>query len=146
MPWSNNYTSTISTALATLCPPAVVEVTDNVRYRSRAASQITLPESDTFGVCRRSDQSVTGASQKAVSGQCPSRRLIRLISARSTVVARPVTQDDAPSLCTLKAGTTRGFCENLTTNLRSPPEGASGAFTDDTARTKRRNEGVSIGP
>jgi hypothetical protein len=33
MPWSNNYTSTISTALATLCPPAVVEVTDNVRYR-----------------------------------------------------------------------------------------------------------------
>ena len=58
---------------------------------------------------------------------------------------RPVTQDDAPLFCTVKARTARGFCENLATNLRSPPDGASGAFTGNTARTKRRNERLSIG-
>jgi hypothetical protein len=61
------------------------------------------------------------------------------------IVGRPVTQDDAPPFCTVKAGTARGFREDLATNLRSPPDGASGAFAGNTARTKRRNERLSIG-
>ena len=88
-----------------------------------------------------------GGPEQPPGARSPSRRHNRLISAGSTVVARPVTQDDAPPFCTVKAGTARGFCENLATSLRSgPPDGASGAFTGNTARTKRRNEGLSIGP
>ncbi len=55
-------------------------------------------------------------------------RLIRLISARSIVAARRVTQDHARPFCTVKAGTARGFWENLTTNLGSRPDGPSASI------------------
>ena len=73
-------------------------------------------------------------------------RLIRPISAGSIVAARRVTQDHARLFCTVKAGTARGFCENLTTNFASRPDRASGALSGKTGRTKKRNEGLSIGP
>ena len=53
------------------------------------------------------------------------------------MAARRVTQDHARPFCTVKAGTARGFCENLTTNLGNRPDGASRALSDKTARTKK---------
>ena len=68
-------------------------------------------------------------SQKGIWGHFPGGRLIRPISARSTVAVRPATQDDAPPFCTVKAGTARGCCENLATNLRSPARRTPGALS-----------------
>ena len=51
----------------------------------------------------------------------PTSGLHRLICARSNAVARRATQDHTRPFCSVKAGTPRGFCENLTTNLGSPP-------------------------
>jgi hypothetical protein len=45
----------------------------------------------------------------------------------------------------VKAGTARVFVRTWPPNLRSPLDGASGAFSGNTARTKRRNERLSIG-
>ena len=39
----------------------------------------------------------------------------------------PITQD-TPSLCTVRAGTTRRFCANLTTKLGSPLKTRLGGF------------------
>jgi hypothetical protein len=115
----------------------VVRNTDHV--------QISLPASR-VGVLEL-EADVTGViSQNAVSGQCTSRRLIRPISARSIAAARRVTQDYARPFCTVQAATATGFCGNPTTNLGSRPARASMAFSRKTARTKKRNEDLSIGP
>jgi len=72
---------------------------------------------------------------------------MRPISARSVVARREPTQDDARSLCTVKAGTATGILESLTANLGSPrPDGASGASLGKTVRTKRRNEACPLDP
>ena len=46
--------------------------------------------------------------------------------------------DDAPPFCKVKVGTAGGFSENLTTNLRSPADRVSRAFTSNTARMKKK--------
>jgi len=86
------------------------------------------------------------AGQAAVSAILRVADLYGPISARSMVVARRVTQDHARPFCTVKAGTARGFCEPDQPNLGSPAQTGLGALSGKTARTKRRNEGLSIGP
>jgi hypothetical protein len=63
---------------------------------------------------------------KLIGAKVNATQLIRPISAGSIVAARRVTHYHARPFCTVKAGTARGFCENLTTNFRSHPDGLRG--------------------
>ena len=103
-------------------------VSRDAKYRSQIRQQAVEPPIHKQGVF--SAYCLPGgiggpkptSQEQSDRDSCPSRRLIRPISARSIAAARRVTQDYARPFCTVKAATARVFCKNLTTNLGSPAQ------------------------
>src|ERR1700719_1348102 len=73
-----------------------------------------------------------------MAGQDQQCRLIRLISARYSVMEWRVTPNLALPFCTIGMATARGFCQNSATHLGSPPRRAPAGLTRKNARTKRK--------
>jgi hypothetical protein len=129
-------------------------VSRDTKYRSQIRQQAVEPPIHKQGVF--SAYCLPGgiggpkptSQEQSDRDSCPSRRLIRPISARSIAAARRVTQDYARPFCTVKAATARGFCDNLTANFRNRPSRASMTLSRKKARTKKEMSAypLDLGP